>query len=55
MISIRLTPDHAQTVRKALVNQLQRAKQREDVDEIQRIRDVLNTIDLKESLEVAHG
>lgn len=47
-----LTPAHIQTIRKALVNQLQRAKQKLDVHEIQRIKDVLNLIDLKESL---HG
>lgn len=54
-ITLLLTQPHAQTVRKALVNQLQRAKQNGDTNEIQRIKDVLNTIDLKESLEVAHG
>lgn len=51
MITFRLTPEHSQTVRKALVNQLQRAKQQKDEAEIQRIKDVLNTIDLKESLK----
>lgn len=51
-ITLLLTKAHAQTVRKALVNQLQRAKQAKDAFEIQRIKDVLNLIDLKESL---HG
>lgn len=46
-ITLLVTPDHIQTIRKALVNQLQRAKQRQDAAEQQRIRDVLNTIDIK--------
>lgn len=46
-LTLLITPEHAHTVRKALVNQLQRAKQKDDAAEIQRIKDVLNTLDLK--------
>lgn len=46
-ISLLLAPAYAQTVRKALVLHLQRAKSAQAHDEAQRVRDVLNTIDLK--------
>jgi len=49
---MRLLLDHAhtQTVRKALVNQLQRAKQNKDKGEIDRIKAILALLDLKESM-----
>ena len=48
-ISLLLAPAYAQTVRKALVLHLQRAKSAQAHDEAQRVRDVLHTIDLKTS------
>lgn len=50
-MTLLLDHAHAQTVRKALVNQLQRAKQHKDDAEIERIKAILNLIDLKESIK----
>ena len=49
-MNLLVTHEHLQTIRKAVVKQLQRAKQLNDEPEAQRCRDVLNLIDLKESL-----
>lgn len=50
-MNLLVTHEHLQTIRKAVVKQLQRAKQLDDEAETQRCRDVLNLIDLKESLK----
>jgi hypothetical protein len=49
--NIIVTAEHLQTIRKALVKQLQRAKEKNDTAEAQRARDVLGLIDLKLGVE----
>lgn len=42
-----VTTEHLKTARKALVKQLQRAKEKDDTAEAERVRDLLGVIDIK--------